>query len=102
MPSCWSRPWSTSRRTRYLFYLAQSWRDAGEPDKAIAAYIRRAAMGGWEEEVFYARYQVGLSAEQRRRVEQNRAFAADQLGLGGIRRAAPTEDRGATDRSGPP
>lgn len=37
---------------RYVFYLAQSWRDADEPEKALAAYDRRAAMGGWGEEVF--------------------------------------------------
>ncbi|MET8801868.1 glycosyltransferase [Streptomyces sp. NPDC004546] len=45
---------------RYVFYLAQSWRLAGEPEKAIEAYDRRAAMGGWDEEVFCAR----LSAAQ--------------------------------------
>ncbi|MGN9792317.1 glycosyltransferase [Streptomyces sp. OZ13] len=39
---------------RYVFYLAQSWRDAGEPEKAIAVYERRAAMGGWPQEVFCA------------------------------------------------
>ncbi|TLQ44057.1 tetratricopeptide repeat-containing glycosyltransferase [Streptomyces marianii] len=38
--------------TRYVFYLAQSWRDAGEPEKSLEAYDRRAAMGGWPEEVF--------------------------------------------------
>jgi glycosyltransferase involved in cell wall biosynthesis len=36
---------------RYAFYLAQSWRDAGEPEKAVAAYRRRIAMGGWPDEV---------------------------------------------------
>ncbi|MFJ8072796.1 glycosyltransferase [Streptomyces sp. NPDC096176] len=39
---------------RYVFYLGQSWRDAGEPEKSIAAYDRRAAMGGWDQEVFCA------------------------------------------------
>ncbi|MFD7442554.1 glycosyltransferase [Streptomyces sp. NPDC059909] len=39
---------------RYVFYLAQSWRDAGEPEKALAVYDRRAAMGGWGEEAFCA------------------------------------------------
>ncbi|GAA3136130.1 glycosyltransferase [Streptomyces echinatus] len=40
---------------RYVFYLAQSWRDADEPAKALAAYDRRAAMGGFAEEAFCSR-----------------------------------------------
>ncbi|MEU8523308.1 glycosyltransferase [Streptomyces sp. NPDC048577] len=39
---------------RYVFYLGQSWRDAGELQKAMAAYDRRAAMGGFPEEEFCA------------------------------------------------
>ncbi|WP_405679448.1 glycosyltransferase [Streptomyces sp. NBC_00868] len=39
---------------RYAFYLAQSWRDAGEPEKSLAAYDRRADMGGFAEEAFCA------------------------------------------------
>lgn len=51
--------------TRYAFYLAQSWRDCGELDKAFNAYTQRAAMGGWDEEVWYARYQLAVLAEGR-------------------------------------
>ncbi|MFD5142386.1 glycosyltransferase [Streptomyces sp. NPDC058401] len=40
--------------SRYAFYLAQSWRDAGEPEKALAAYDHRVAMGGWAEETYCA------------------------------------------------
>jgi glycosyltransferase involved in cell wall biosynthesis len=48
---------------RYAFYLAQSWRDCGELEKAIACYGRRAEMGGWEEEVYFSLHEVGrLSA----------------------------------------
>lgn len=48
---------------RYAFYLAQSWRDAGEPEKALAAYAKRAQMGSWEEEVWYSLLEVAkLSA----------------------------------------
>jgi hypothetical protein len=36
---------------RYTFYLAQSYRDAGVPDKARDAFIKRAGMGFWQEEV---------------------------------------------------
>ncbi|MBO2458056.1 glycosyltransferase [Actinomadura violacea] len=49
--------------TRYAFYLAQSWRDAGEYTKAAAAYERRAGMGGWPEEVWYSLYERARLAE---------------------------------------
>jgi glycosyltransferase involved in cell wall biosynthesis len=44
--------------TRYVFYLAQSYRDSRQLDKAIATYERRIALGGWEEEVFQSMLQV--------------------------------------------
>lgn len=50
--------------TRYQFYLAQSWRDADDPDQAIIHYKRRIAMGGWEEEVFYSKYQIAIAMEK--------------------------------------
>lgn len=40
--------------TRYQFYLAQSYRDSAQPERALAAYDRRASMGGFAEEVFCA------------------------------------------------
>ncbi len=43
---------------RYAFYLAQSWRDAGELEKARAAYAKRATMPGFEEETWYALLEV--------------------------------------------
>lgn len=43
---------------RHAFYLAQSYRDAGLADKALDAYLKRAEMGGWDQEVFCALYQV--------------------------------------------
>lgn len=51
--------------TRYRFYLAQSCRDAGKLDEAIRHYEERAAMGGWEEEVWFARFQIGALRERR-------------------------------------
>jgi glycosyltransferase involved in cell wall biosynthesis len=44
---------------RYVFYLAQSYRDSDQFEKALDSYARRAAMGGWEEEVYYALLEVG-------------------------------------------
>ncbi len=43
---------------RYWFYLAQSYRDAGQKAKAAEIYAKRAAMGGWDEEAWYARLQL--------------------------------------------
>ena len=45
---------------RAVFYLAQSLRDLGEMEESIEYYRRRAEMGGWEEEVYYSLYQVGV------------------------------------------
>ena len=39
---------------RNTFYLAQSWRDAHEPQKAFDTYAQRVAMGGWAEETYVA------------------------------------------------
>jgi glycosyltransferase involved in cell wall biosynthesis len=49
---------------RYLFYLAQSYRDSGQLEKAIQTYDRRARMGGWAEEVWYSLYQIGVLSER--------------------------------------
>jgi glycosyltransferase involved in cell wall biosynthesis len=39
---------------RNVYYLAQSYRDAGKNELALQNYEKRIAMGGWEEEVFVA------------------------------------------------
>lgn len=44
--------------SRYVFYLAQSYRDAGEHELSIRHYRRRVEMGGWIEEVWYSLYQI--------------------------------------------
>jgi glycosyltransferase involved in cell wall biosynthesis/predicted GH43/DUF377 family glycosyl hydrolase len=41
---------------RSWFYLAQSYRDAGQPLDAANAYKRRIEIGGWDEEVWYSQY----------------------------------------------
>ncbi|MFF3907685.1 glycosyltransferase [Streptomyces sp. NPDC001848] len=49
---------------RYVFYLAQSLRAVGEFEKALEAYDRRVAMGGWYEEVFCSRLYAARLAEK--------------------------------------
>lgn len=51
-------------RTRYVFYLAQSYRDCGEAEKSLARHLERTKLGGWQEEVFVSLYQAGLLKEQ--------------------------------------
>lgn len=46
--------------TRYLFYLAQSYFDSKQFDKAQEWYMKRAEAGGWEEEVFYSLFRVAI------------------------------------------
>jgi glycosyltransferase involved in cell wall biosynthesis len=41
--------------SRYMYYLAQSYRDAGQMELAASMYQRRADAGGWDEEVWSAR-----------------------------------------------
>lgn len=50
-------------RTRYVFYLAQSYRDAGEKEKALANYIKRSQMGRWQEEVYVSLYNAAKLEE---------------------------------------
>jgi glycosyltransferase involved in cell wall biosynthesis len=49
---------------RYVFYLAQSYYDAGAPELALQWYRRRVEMGRWGEEVFYSRYRAAACLER--------------------------------------
>ena len=44
---------------RYTFYLANSYRDAGQYDNAIATYKKRIEIGGWFDEVWHSYYSIG-------------------------------------------
>ena len=56
---------------RYMFYLAQSYRDYGDVDRALKWYRKRAEMGGWAQEAYCARIEVGKLLEHKK----NRAGA---------------------------
>lgn len=49
--------------SRYVFYLAQSYRDAGEYAASLKNYEKRITMGGWDQEVFWSMLQVGILQE---------------------------------------
>jgi tetratricopeptide (TPR) repeat protein len=44
---------------RYTFYLANSYRDHGDSEKAIEFYKKRVEIGGWKEEIWYSCYSIG-------------------------------------------
>ena len=50
--------------TRYCFYLAQSYRDAGRLEDSRRRYAQRAGMGGWEEERWFSLFQVAALEER--------------------------------------
>ena len=46
-------------RSRYTFYLARSYEHAGENEKALDNFLKRAELGYWPEEVFMSLYSAG-------------------------------------------
>jgi len=52
-------------RSRYTFYLAQSYKDAGQLAKAEEAYFRRTEMGGWDEEIFLSLLEIAYMQAER-------------------------------------
>lgn len=49
--------------SRYRFYLAQSYRDCGELAKAEDAYMQRAELGFWDEEIYMSLLEAGRLQE---------------------------------------
>jgi glycosyltransferase involved in cell wall biosynthesis len=49
---------------RYTFYLANTMRDAGQNEAALAEYLKRAKMGHWQEEVYVSVYNVAKIKEE--------------------------------------
>jgi tetratricopeptide (TPR) repeat protein len=57
--------------SRATFYLGQSYRDAGHIEDAINAYERRYKMtGGFDEERWYSKYQIGLLRLRQQRTRE--------------------------------
>jgi glycosyltransferase involved in cell wall biosynthesis len=50
--------------TRYKFYLAQTLKDMGRHPESIEWYQKRVEDKGWFEEVFYAKFQIGVNYER--------------------------------------
>ena len=77
---------------RYLFYLAQSYRDAGKLDDALAAYERRAAAGGWEEEAWRSLLEAARLKER-----LGRPFADVHIAYLDVFERRPTRAESLTD-----
>ncbi|WP_374804387.1 glycosyltransferase [Paracoccus zhouxuedongae] len=45
---------------RYVFYTANSWRDAKCPREAVEWYQRRIDLGGWKDEIFISYLNLGI------------------------------------------
>jgi tetratricopeptide (TPR) repeat protein len=45
---------------RYYFYIANSYYDVGNFEKAIEKYEKRIELGGWNQEIWYSYYKIGL------------------------------------------
>lgn len=61
---------------RSEFYAAQSYRDAGDLEKALAWYRRRLANpSGWDQERWYSAYQIGVLLERLERPHERVAVA---------------------------
>lgn len=57
--------------SRYTFYLAQSYRDCGEREKALDRYLERAEQGFWNEEIYVSLLEAGnLMAALKRPFEE--------------------------------
>jgi tetratricopeptide (TPR) repeat protein len=50
---------TTPNNPRYLFYLANSYRDSGQYENAIEIYKKRIEVGGWIQETWHSYYSVG-------------------------------------------
>lgn len=55
---------------RSQFYLAQSYKDSGQFDKAIEAYQKRFDMGGWKEEMYFSLLMIAMLKERTRPVRE--------------------------------
>jgi tetratricopeptide (TPR) repeat protein len=55
---------------RYHFYLANSYFDLGRNEEAIPIYKKRIEIGGWDQEVWYSYYRIGLAYKRMGKMEQ--------------------------------
>jgi glycosyltransferase involved in cell wall biosynthesis len=64
--------------SRYVFYAAQSYRDANQLDKAIDLYSKRDDMGGWIEERYVSLLEI---AKMQEKIQPNNILLIESLYL---------------------
>jgi tetratricopeptide (TPR) repeat protein len=57
-------------RERYYFYLANCYFDLGKYDEAIENYKMRITLNGFDQEVWYSYYRIGLSYKEQGHIEK--------------------------------
>jgi tetratricopeptide (TPR) repeat protein len=55
---------------RYYFYLANSYHDCGRFEEAINFYKKRIELRGWNQEVWYSYYRIGLCFKNMGKIEE--------------------------------
>jgi len=55
---------------RYYFYLANSYNDLGKYNEAIETYHKRIELKGWNQEVWYSYYRIGLAYNHLGQIEK--------------------------------
>ena len=55
---------------RCYFYLANSYRDAGDNEKAIEFYKKRVEIGGWIEEQWHSLFEIGNIYKKQNKIEE--------------------------------
>jgi GR25 family glycosyltransferase involved in LPS biosynthesis/glycosyltransferase involved in cell wall biosynthesis len=53
------------QNVRYMFYCANSYMNAGDPDNAIRWFKKRVAAGGWAEEQYVSAYEAGCQYKKK-------------------------------------
>ena len=57
------------KNPRKYFYIAQSYKDAGEHDLAKIYYLKRSTMGSWQEEVYISFLEAAKITERKKGIE---------------------------------
>jgi tetratricopeptide (TPR) repeat protein len=55
---------------RYYFYLANSYHDCGKYEEGIDTYKKRIALGGWDQEIWYSYYRIGICYKKMNKISE--------------------------------
>ena len=60
--------------SRYMFYLAQAYKDEKDYQPAIEWYTKRINRGGWGEEIYYSYYIIGFCFEKLNKLDDAKKY----------------------------